>query len=130
MTRFNYCWTTIRETHEGIVDDFEQAIAVFETAQRAESSAPPMVEYWDDRGRALAIGAGLTESVATFQFTLDPPYYGSKGTDSGGVVDYIYGNEPTEFLRENVIPVSSALACLRDFFSSTELPPSNAWEAV
>lgn len=89
-----------------------------------------MVEFWDERGRALAIGAGLSRSAATFQFNLDPPYYVSKGETSGEGLDFIYGNEPTEYGGENVISVSSALACLRDFFSSADLPASIAWEEV
>ena len=67
MATIRYCWTTIAETHEGVVSDLESARKVFESAQLTGSAVAPMVEFWDEDGRALAIGAGLSRSTATFQ---------------------------------------------------------------
>jgi hypothetical protein len=125
-----YVWTTVHETHEGEVGCLSEALDVFRQAQQHPGLVSPMVMYWDERGRELGVGAGRELSAATFQFSLDPPYFVSRGGVVGTSMDFICGNEPTEFEADNIISESVAMQLIADFFESMDLPKSVEWAEV
>jgi hypothetical protein len=123
-----FVWTTSSESHEGQVSSFRDAMDVL--VQAAKS--PTMVEFFDsDTGMAIALGVGAGLVVVTFQETNDPPYYISLGeSNAGEVLEFVYGNEPTEYLARNAVLPAAAEVALEWFFTNGTRPPNLAWERL
>jgi hypothetical protein len=91
-----------------------------------------MVEFFDpNTGLSLAVGVAGTESVVTFQQSLDPPYFISLGDPSRtDVVNFVYGNENSEYLGRNAIPMNEAESALIAFVRDRIKPANLAWERL
>lgn len=129
MKMLNAIWSDGIVTHKVEVTSESDALALFNKIDRACEYSPCMVEFFDDRGLAFAIGGGRELSVITFQESLDPPYYiSSSGGCDDETIDFNYGNEVTEYSQANAIPKKLAVAALRQFFADHKMPTNIAWE--
>lgn len=93
---------------------------------------PPMLEFYEEAtGLALALGVGAAETVVTFQYTLDPPYFISLGDPTRlGVVQFCYGRQWSEYLASNLVAWEAALAALREFAATGARPSNIGWEQL
>lgn len=131
MKTLHVVWTSRNATNQIDVSSAEEAICLYEKIDEMCRCEPCMVEFFDDAGLSFSIGAGHAESVVTFQHSLDPPYYISKGKDFGDqVIEFNYGNETTEYMKKNAIPKGEALTSLKLFLVNRDLPSNLIWERL
>jgi Immunity protein Imm1 len=94
--------------------------------------APCLVEFYvPDSGQSLGLGIGRKMSVVTYQASLDPPYFISQGDKArAGTEWFCYGNEKTEYLAKNLVPMDQALLALKHFVESGTQPENLDWERL
>jgi Immunity protein Imm1 len=89
-----------------------------------------IVELSSDRG-FLAAGLGQEESVVSYQESLDPPTYASRGDESAaGIIVFYYRGHRFEFPRTHTVSVDDALEALRLFLVLGRRPENIEWEEV
>jgi hypothetical protein len=123
-----FVWTTPHDSHEGQL----QSIAEAQEMLHQAADAPTMVEIFDPAtGLAMAIGVGAAMSIVTFQETNDPPYFISLGDpEITGVLEFCYGNEPTEYLARNAVSNEAAQQALNWFIENRTCPTFFPWERL
>jgi hypothetical protein len=128
---FKIAWTTWTESFKHDVNA-EEVMSVVEGIRAADPEPPVMVEisHTDCPGRAFTIGLGRADTVVTYQESVDPPYFISKGESVSDVVMFCWGNEWTEYLGRNVVPLDVGLAALRQFLAEAGRPTAVPWETL
>jgi hypothetical protein len=124
-------WTTWDNTGRAEVKSWQEAEALLERIG-LQVEPPCLVEFYaPDSGQSLGLGIGRKMTVVTFQATLDPPYFVSLGDkDRSGTEWFCYGNEQTEYLAKNLVPMDQGLAALKHFVESRTQPENLAWERL
>ena len=125
-------WSDFERYYERVINEAEEALQLIEELQRTKVDPPAMVEFFEPRsGKALAVGVGRMDTVVTFQESLDPPYYISLGSfRDDGITSFCYGNEDTEYLNQNRVPLQSGLDALLFFVLHRGRPPGLEWECL
>ena len=129
---FKITWTTWTESFDREVRS-EEVAALLRDLSITHSDPPVMVEVSPVEGppgRAFTIGIGREDTVLTFQDSADPPYLISMGDSDSDVVMFCWGNEWTEYLGRNVVPLDAGYAALREFLADTGRPTCVQWEAL
>jgi Immunity protein Imm1 len=123
-------WTYDDEHHRQTVTTADEAEALFVSVDRDRSAGAVLIDFYDDSGLTLTVGAGRTRSVLGCQ-SADPPYFASLGEDATGEnTDFAYGGQFTEVRSRNLIDKSSARLALREFVESRRRPDAVQWEEV
>ena len=109
-----------------------EGLALFDRVSGAVSLAPTMMAFSPaGSDEELAIGVGQALSILTFQGSLDPPYYRSRGeADSQGDLWFIYAKENTRFPARDSVPIASARDALNEYLSTRTLPTVITWDEV
>ncbi len=125
-------WTEHDEVKSAHLADAGEALALYDELVVRVISRPSMVEFASGSpGCALAIGAGATETVVTFQSSLDPPYFISAGEASKtGDVWFEYSGEATAYSASNVIPAADGRHALVEYLHDSRRPSAIDWERL
>ncbi|MCB9764042.1 MAG: hypothetical protein H6739_30000 [Alphaproteobacteria bacterium] len=128
---FRIAWTTWTRSFDHKVSA-DEAMRLVRDLSDTQSDPPVMVEvaHIGHPERAFTIGLGRTDTVLTYQESVDPPYFISKGVSESDVVMYCWGNEWTEYLGRNVVPLEVGFAALREFLVGPARPTSVPWESL
>ena len=128
---------TVREKEEPIVvEDRAQLHDVLAIAGREAASMQKLsiVSIEAENGNTLGIVVGGDESSLSFTYAhLAPPYYASKGIESGDhpvLTCFLALEHHTEFPRAWVIPMDQALSAAVEFLASSERPSCVQWVEV
>ena len=84
-----------------------------------------------DNGNTMSIVVGGEETVVSFDFDKDGPYYVSRGASSEDepiMTCYLGFQHHTEFARKNVIPFTDGLNAVTEFLGSRVLPKCIKWD--
>jgi hypothetical protein len=103
------------------IDAAELDAVLLSILDERHDGLPLLIVLATPNGRSM--GIGLDEpSVATFTYTLDPPYFVSRGTVSTGGTPLVfsYAGHWSEYDPEAAIPLADALDGLRAFCASDE----------
>jgi len=125
-------WCTTQNTYEETVCNVVEALGLVGRLAKAACEQPTMAEFYErETGHSLAIGLGRVDTVLTYQRSTDPPYFISQGSSRiAGTVSFCYGNESSEYLASNVVPMSDGLEALRYFVEYRMKPPTIQWEEL
>jgi hypothetical protein len=125
-------WCTTSNTFEESVGNVVEALELVDRLAKAAHEQPTMAEFYErETGHSLAIGLGRVDTVLTYQRSTDPPYFISRGNScTAGTVSFCYGNEPSEYLASNVVPMADGLEALQYFVESRLMPPHIHWEEL
>lgn len=119
------------QNKQRVIETVDQLNQLLDTIEAEAGEAKPMVELTDSAGPTLAVGLGRPRSVATYQATLDPPYFASKGKDSAGKgLVFFYQGAWSEFPAEHVIAAEDAKEALRLFLQTGKRPANIIWQEV
>ena len=124
-------WTTWDDSERTEITSWEEA-EIFLNRLATRLQLPCLIEFYAARtGQSFGLGVGREETVATYQDSLDPPYFISLG-DAGrsGIEWFCYGNERTEYLAINLIHINLGKAALKEFIESRIRPNIISWEAL
>lgn len=124
-------WSDYTNTFEQQVDNVSEALVLaHHIAATSGATIPTVAEFFEpDSGLGLDIGLGLEETVVNFAYSLDPPYFTSLGdTKRQGIISFCCGNEETEFLARNAVPIEKGLAALAWFVEHRSKPNNLKWE--
>lgn len=123
-------WADWTDSYGRDVEDADAALSLLKELENID--LPAIVEFYDPAsGRSLGVGMGRRESVMTYQRSLDPPYHISLGNgDASGTIWFCYGNEESEYLARNIVPVSVVFPTVKAFFDCSDLPGTVAWEQL
>jgi len=132
MAPLSVVWSDFQRYYEHIVNNADDASQLIGDMQRMKMDPPAMVEFYEPHsGKALSIGVGRTDTVVTFQESLDPPYYISLGHLRGdGITSFCYGNEETEYMNQNLVPFALGLDALISFVLNRQRPSNIEWERL
>jgi hypothetical protein len=90
-----------------------------------------MVHFLDDSvGLSFGYAVGREETVLTFQYNLDPPYYASMASSPSEDTWFWSGRQYTEYPGENMISHTDGKTALIEFFETKRLPASVEWEIL
>jgi hypothetical protein len=124
-------WTSWEHDERVQVTSWEEAETLLQTIG-SRSGPPCLVEFYDsESGRSLGLGVGRPLTVVTYQDSLDPPYFISLGDKERlGTEWFCYGNEQTDYLATNLVPISQGKSALRHFLVSRSRPDNLSWERL
>jgi hypothetical protein len=124
-------WSDWAASYEREVNSAEDAMLLLQEIQRS-LRVPTMVEFAEQgSGRSCAIGLGREFTVITYQHSLDPPYFISRGNNGAiGQVWFCYGQERTEYTSRNVVSLLSGWSIVRSFFDAPGRPDGIEWEML
>ena len=92
----------------------------------------PTIVFVEVHGHTLSLGLGASESFVQLTESDDPPYMLTVGDSAaeGQVPFLLQGEHDTEIPRRNLVPLSTARAIVREFFTTGRRPSITAWEEV
>lgn len=126
-------WTEDEEVQEKSVHDVAAALDLFRKVD-AESRQrdPTIVEFDNEHGGAIAIGAGRDVTVITAQGSEDPPYFTTlaRRQITPGDVMFMYAGENTPYPAHSIVPKADGVRALERFLRSGELDPDLEWERL
>jgi hypothetical protein len=125
-------WSEDDAVRQEVIANSSKAVALFDELCSRLSHSPSMVEFaMGLAGRALAVGAGRSETVVTYQSSLDPPYFISAGDPRrSGEIPFEYAAQTTPYAAFNAIALSEGRAALIAYLASGELPAGIDWERL
>jgi hypothetical protein len=101
--------------------------------EEAAASKPTIVRVEASNGATLGIGLGRSQSVLSFEASLDPPYFLSAAEEQAGEEPFLvffYDGHWTEFPRRAAIPIQLAREAVREFARTARRPTVLEWEEV
>jgi hypothetical protein len=128
--RFVVRWVEGGALRERTISSATDGLALFDRVHLIAAVDPTMVAYNPvGTSEEFCIGAGRDLTVLTYQRSLDPPYFASRGDDAAhGLVSFLYAGEPSEFLLNSAVPVEHARRALTEYLGSRRLPTSIRWD--
>ena len=128
---FTADWTTWDNAERFEVTSWQEARSLIERVG-SQADPPCLVEFYNsDSGQSLGLGVGRDFTVVTYQDSLDPPYFISLGNkERSGTEWFCYGNEQTEYLAMNLVPMDQGIAALKHFVENRTQPENIAWERL
>lgn len=123
-------WTDENRAFSRDINTAAEAISLIEELG-SSSLEPSMVQFRDDLvGLSFGYAVGRAETILTFHYTLDPPYYASRANRPSEDAWFWYGKQHTEYPGENMIGHRDAKQALREFFETKKLPMIIDWEKL
>lgn len=120
-------WLENRETQVSSYEEFDRELDRLNA--EASASGPMIVTAIHPDGAVLSIGLGREASYLNFAASPDPPYYSSLGEEAAdGVVDFMYGGQPTEYPRNALVSLNAACKAAREFYGNGARPTSVRWQ--
>jgi hypothetical protein len=125
-------WTTWDNAELIEVTSWQEAESLIERVGSQADHPPCLVEFYNsDTGQSLGLGVGRTLTVVTYQDSLNPPYFISLGNkERVGTEWFCYGNEETEYLATNLVPMDQGKTALKHFVENRTQPENLAWERL
>ena len=124
-------WTYGDGHHKTTVATADDADELFVSVDDDPSAGAVLIEFYEDGGRSMTVGAGRTRPVLNYQEPLDPPYFASLGDDeSGEDTDFSYGGHFSEFRSINLVDKAAARRALREFVETRRRPSKIRWEQL
>ncbi len=109
----------------------DEAVNLFVSVDRDPAAGAVLIDFYEENGPRLTIGAGRAHSALCYQTSVDPPYFASLGDEEvDECPDFSYGGSFTDFPPRNLIDKSSALAALCEFIETRRRPQTVEWEEV
>jgi hypothetical protein len=123
-------WSTSSETFRREIDA-DSALGLLDELHRQTLDCKPMVLFWRDDGLEFGIAVACNESVLTFQETVDPPYFISKGNGrhSAGL-ELCLGETVSEYPPSSTISWDVARRAAVEFFALFQRPTCVDWETL
>lgn len=124
-------WSDWDQTYENVVASSDEAIRLLNKLSKS-LLVPAIVEFWDDSTkRSIGIGVGREKTVLTYQDSLEPPYFISSGVaKSSDTIWFCYGQEESEYMESNEVPLTDGWNAVKSFFEKSGRPANLSWEAL
>jgi len=133
MKTFKVVWTDVENVFEKVIGNQAEGLQLIQQVELPKAAAiPPMIEFSvPDREMSLTLGVGRSDTVLTFNESLEPPYFISLGNSAEiGVITFCWGNQETEYLKRNSVPFAKGLEALSFFLNHLSRPPNLDWERL
>jgi hypothetical protein len=124
-------WTSRDDVERAEIMTWDEARSLIERVT-PQADPPFIMEFFSrDSGRSLGLGIGRDSTVVTYQDSLDPPYFISLGDKvTAGTEWFLYGQEESEYLARNLVPMSKGLEALKEFVINRMQPANVEWECL
>jgi hypothetical protein len=131
LPKFTASWTENDLIESVELVSAAEALSLLDELDVRLVGSPSMLEIMNgERGSAIAIGTGWSETVVTWQGGFDPPYYISSGESARpGVISFRFSGEASEYLVAHLIPKSKGRQVLIDYLHDGRRSTLIEWEA-